>query len=193
MKIALVVCRVILNEHKEEFFGTPKELSTILQSRGFLPVNVGYESTTIQEIFEAVNPSVCLFTGGESLGENSARDKFELNLLSVIEKQQLPAIGICRGMQLMAHFMGVNTVIDKSHVSVRHEVIGNDRFEVNSYHENVLTETPKGFQSNYLSADGSIEAFSNPHKKWFGVMWHPEREIPDSPGYRHLQKLLESL
>jgi putative glutamine amidotransferase len=132
-------------------------------------------------------------TGGDSLGENPKRDDFEYRILSSASENQVPVIGICRGMQLMASSKGVSVTSTHSHAGTTHEVFGENNFMVNSYHNFCLRSSPEEFIIDYRAADGSVEAFSNQALNWYGVMWHPEREEIDTPGYNHLLDILEKL
>jgi gamma-glutamyl-gamma-aminobutyrate hydrolase PuuD len=193
VKLALVITRTLINPHKERYFGSPCSLSEILFAAGHTPIFIGYEKGSPLEIVSKIQPSVCILNGGESIGENLVRDNFELGLLRACEEQSIPVIGICRGMQLMSSFMGKQVVPIESHSGTEHEVNGELKFKVHSYHNNALFEAPENFRIDYLAKDGSIEAFSNRVLRWHGTMWHPEREEPDSPGYRYIMDLLEKI
>ncbi len=193
MKIALVVGRRIQNSFTEDYFAIPVKLSTLLAESGFFPIFIGFEDGNIKEIFSRVQPSICILTGGDSLGENVPRDQFEYELLNIASTLKTPVIGICRGMQMMATSRGAELVISDSHAGTHHSVSGKSKFIINSYHNYVLRTCPIGFTVDLSALDGTIEAFSNHSLKWFGVMWHPEREAIGSEGYLYMTELLESL
>ncbi len=117
-----------------------------------------------------------ILTGGEDLGVNLIRDETENALLSWAYKKELPAIGICRGMQIMGFRCGVGVKTVQGHLGERHNLNGEFTGEVNSYHGKNLDCCPEGFKVTASSSDGEIEAMRNSEIGWEGWMWHPERE-----------------
>ena len=117
------------------------------------------------------------------------RDKFELALIDKAVKRRLPLIGICRGMQILAHYFGTALVKLPGHAGTRHAVSFEKADncpwltglkEVNSYHNWGIRRLPSELQSCMMAADGSIECFRHRHLPVWGQMWHPEREAPFS-------------
>lgn len=117
-----------------------------------------------------------ILTGGENIGAEPLRDDTERSLLSWAEQRDYPALGICRGMQLMAICAGTKLKSVKQHVKQRHALHGDIVREVNSYHEFSLTNCPEGYTVTASAPDGEIEAIRHNRLKWEGWMWHPERE-----------------
>lgn len=193
MKIALIVGRGIENTFKEEYFAVPMELTRLLTKSGYTSIFLGYETDFLKEFMTQLSPSLCVLIGGDSLGENIARDVFEYELLDISELLKIPVIGICRGMQVIASKKGSELNATSSHVGNQHLVFGKSEFVVNSYHNFSLSSCPLGFQEEYKASDGSIEAFSNESLKWYGIMWHPEREEIGSDGYRYMIDVLKKL
>ena len=122
-----------------------------------------------------------------------ARDAGEVALLRAAVEADLPTLGICRGMQLMAACAGgtlVQHLESGGHSAgpgryVRHAVttvpgtrlagILGDTAEVPSYHHQgvagagALTVSAHAF-------DGTIEAVEDPSARFrLGVLWHPEQ------------------
>lgn len=68
----------------------------------------------------------------------------------------------------------------KNHVDVNHSIIS--AFSVkqirNSFHNYSLKNCPEGFKVLFYSEDGEIESIRHKTDEIFGIMWHPEREIP---------------
>ncbi|MGE4215411.1 MAG: gamma-glutamyl-gamma-aminobutyrate hydrolase family protein, partial [Anaerotignaceae bacterium] len=132
-----------------------------------------------------------------NIGEISTiRDTFEIALTRLALRQNMPILGICRGMQIMAAAADGKIVQDiKSSIchmqkSPRHvkthtvnikkdsrlfSICGTKKMAVNSFHHQSVLDCGKHFRPCALSADGIIEAMEN-KKKFFalGVQWHPE-------------------
>lgn len=117
-----------------------------------------------------------ILSGGNDIGAVPLRDVTELSLLNWAEQQKIPILGICRGMQLMAHRAGTGLVMVKGHLATRHIIRGLRDDFVNSFHNLGLIDCPKGYEVLALSEDGCIEAIRNSVLPWEGWMWHPERE-----------------
>lgn len=130
------------------------------------------------------------------------RDLFEFKILDYTEKNEIPVLGICRGMQVGNVFFG-GTLIpdiptwgkfdhgkmpDKS--DRYHEVIVNpsswlntivntNKGMVNSNHHQSTDKTGKDLVVSAISLDGITEAMERikPSEKSFllFVQWHPER------------------
>jgi len=130
------------------------------------------------------------------------RDEFEFEILNYTEKNEIPVLGICRGMQVGNVFFGGTLIpdiatwgkFDHSKMPDKsdryHEVIVNpsswlngivnvDKGLVNSNHHQSTDKTGKGLVVSAISPDGISEAIErlNPNGKSFllFVQWHPER------------------
>lgn len=138
-------------------------------------------SAIFTEWFEAVNAEGVVLSGGNDIGSCSERDIAEGMLLAYAQTANLPVLGICRGMQMMAHWSGVTLKNIDGHVRSRHQLKGEIAWEVNSYHNLTLSECPQGFSVTATSEDGEIEAIRHLKLPWEGWMWHPERESKFNP------------
>ena len=58
-------------------------------------------------------------------------------------------------------------------------VLETKKFEVNSYHHNIIKKNSlgKNLQPFAIADDGSIEGFFHTEFPLYGVMWHPERNF----------------
>lgn len=128
----------------------------------------------------AVNPKAFVLSGGNDIGQCRERDLTESWLLDHASQHQMPLLGICRGMQMMAHWAGTDLHPVKRHIKTRHRISGKMVSDVNSYHNFSLASCPDGFEILARSEDGEIEAIRHERLPWEGWMWHPERE-PDFP------------
>ncbi len=165
-----------------------------LVNAGFLPVvvpnnlsNTSHRSVqTLESWLQAIQPGALILSGGNDIGEYPARDATERYLLSWAEGKKVPVLGICRGLQMMAVWAGVNLVKKEGHVGSRHQLVFSAPqnewpTNVNSYHNWCLVSCPDGFEVAAQAEDGVIEAIKHIELPWEGWMWHPEREVPFSP------------
>ena len=156
---------------------------------GFLPVLVpntlsatGHPSgQALESWLQVIQPGALILSGGNDIGEYPARDDTERYLLSWAETKRVPVLGICRGLQMMAVWAGVDLVKKEGHVGTRHQLVVHARKDewpanVNSYHNWGLASCPAGFEVAAKAEDGSIEAITHSKLPWEGWMWHPERE-----------------
>ncbi len=124
----------------------------------------------------AISPEAILLSGGNNIGQYVSRDLTEYWLLDFAKARSLPVLGICRGMQMMAHFAGVSLHPVQGHVNVGHIVTGEITGPTNSYHDFSLATCPSDYELLAKSPDGEIEAIRHKSLPWEGWMWHPERE-----------------
>jgi len=150
------------------------------------------------------------------------RDEFEFKVLEYTEKNSIPVLGICRGIQVGNVFFGGTLIpdiatwgkFDHSKMPDKsdryHEVLVNpsswlstivntDRGLVNSNHHQSTDCIGKGLVVSAISADGVAEAIEriHPDEKAFllFVQWHPERlKDKQSPFSKNLhQSFIQSV
>ncbi len=164
-----------------------QRLITFLLLAGYVPVPIPNglqvalidsqcENKALDDWFAAVKPQGFVLSGGNDIGQRLDRDLTECRLLDYARLWKLPVLGICRGMQLMAHWAGTYLLPVQGHVRTRHHLSGNITGEANSYHGLSLATCPEGFEVLARSEDGEIEAIRHHSLPWEGWMWHPERE-----------------
>ena len=134
-------------------------------------------------------------------GINAERDEWELQLAREAYNRQMPILGICRGIQLLAAAFGgtvlqdLPTALPKAKLlkhsqeaerdvathwvtmekgSLMHTLFG-DKLQVNSFHHQAVGQPGEHFRVSARSADGVVEAIeSSEGKDIVGVQWHPE-------------------
>lgn len=146
-----------------------------------LIANHDEEWPELQSWLLAVKPDAVLLSGGNDIGEAPERDNTERYLLAYAKELALPALGICRGMQMMAVWAGGSLAPVSGHVRIRHRLqaaanSGEWPDEINSFHNFALADCPNGFMVTARAEDGAIEAMHHETLPWEGWMWHPERE-----------------
>lgn len=149
------------------------------------------------------------------------RDEFELKVIDYTQKNQLPLLGICRGLQITNVYFGGTLIpdiptngtpdhsklndTDRYHQintnagSQLFDIVGKEEGEVNSAHHQSADRIGTGLKVSATSSDGIIEALEReqPDGKSFLmlVQWHPERMIDQqSPFTKKIkQGFLESI
>lgn len=124
------------------------------------------------------------------------RDRTELALVREARRRDLPLLGVCRGMQVMAVEAGgslhqhVPDLVGHDEHSPRPGVFGlhpvrlvddsltgrllGPEVQVHSYHHQAVDAHP-GYVAVGRAPDGTLEAFEDPQRSFcLGVQWHPE-------------------
>ena len=179
MKLVAVSQRVdVLSELGEARDTLDQRLINWVTTCGYLPVPIPNDmGDLLRGWLTTLRPSALILSGGGDIGQHPERDETELALLSYAKEFTLPVLGICRGMQMMAHWAGASLHLVSGHVRTRHRLNGQISRDVNSYHRYSLTDCPFDFQVIARSGDCEIEAIRHLSLPWEGWMWHPEREI----------------
>lgn len=171
-----------------------------------------------------------LFPGGEDIdpgyyGENPHKnlgeirpevDKFLFHSLLYALEQRKPALGICKGMQMMVvatggslyqdiysqreeetflhcqsgrRTYGVHQVqIDKD--SRLFQILETEQLATNSMHHQSVRTLGKGLRLSAHTEDGIVEAVESLDGRLIGVQWHPEEMVPESDAMKRLFKNL---
>jgi putative glutamine amidotransferase len=149
---------------------------------------------------------------GASEDVDPEADAWELALVAEARSRQLPTLGICRGMQLLAiaHggalaqgvdpslHPGMGALPPEESLARRHPVdlergsaiagvFGTSRLSVNTLHHQAVSD-PGTLTVTARAPDGTIEAVEAGDWPALGVLWHPEKM--DDAEQRRLFELL---
>ena len=143
------------------------------------------------------------------------RDEFEWKVLEYTKRNDLPLLGICRGLQMANVFFGGTLIphipafgkfdhskrgtADRYHIahvdpnSALKTIVGVASGEINSAHHQSAERVGNGLVVNALSSDGIIEGMERQHAESGAylqlVQWHPERMTDlQSPFSRNIRK-----
>ena len=194
MKLVAVSQRIdSLTDREEVRDGLDQRLVAFLNTSGFFSVPVPniLNRVSLNAFLTRLSPDSIVLSGGNDIDEFSTRDFTEDVLLDYAELNQLPVLGICRGMQVMACRAGAKLHPVGGHVAIRHDVTGEIHRKVNSYHNFSVSNCPADFHVLARSMDKNIEAIRHNHRSWEGWMWHPEREVDFSEDIQRLRLLFE--
>lgn len=153
---------------------------------------------------------------GQAKSVNRSRDEFEFEAIKRALEDDLPIMGVCRGMQVMNVALGGTLHVDlqasgfNDHAGIgngdmRHGITiepnsllsglaGGLQQEVNSHHHQAVHRFGKGLMPVAQSPDGVIEAAEWSMKEGMPflllVQWHPERLTIDNTFSSNLAKIL---
>jgi putative glutamine amidotransferase len=183
MKLIAVSQRVdIFPERQERRDALDQRYAALLAACGCRCLPVPNLGAAVAGWLAALPVDGLLLSGGNDLaalgGDAPERDATEAAMLAHARRNNLPLVGICRGMQFLAHALGGTLERRANHAGTRHAVTGEIAATVNSFHTWCITSLPADFDLLARAADGSIEAMLHRTEPLLGLMWHPEREHP---------------
>ncbi len=203
----------LYDDEKDSYWMVPGYMQ-MLEELGCAPLMLPLtQDETLLEYFLGLCDGF-LFTGGHDVAPSvygqeaketcgiscGRRDGMEEYLLRACRERDIPALGICRGIQLMNAVFGGNLYQDlptEYDSTVEHhmappynrsahqvqvvegswleEVLGARQVGVNSYHHQAVKEAAPGFEVLAYSEDGLVEAIRLSDRRFMvGVQWHPE-------------------
>lgn len=134
---------------------------------------------SIEKIKE-MNPKGIIFSGGP----NSVYDEGSLKVDPAIFELGIPILGICYGMQLMAHDLGGkvekadHSEYGRADINVADATKLFDKLPAKQTvwmsHGDLVTIVPDGFETLASSPNCPISAMANVAKKFYGIQFHAE-------------------
>jgi len=201
-----------------------------IERAGGLPVLIpaSLSQETLRAIYERLD-AVLLPGGGDVnpaqyksepnaklVAVSDERDAMELSMASWALADDMPILGICRGIQLLNVAMGGSLVQDipsNIQTDLRHDIqnqeprntflhdvqlesdsrlaniLGDTKFRVNSLHHQALLNVAPGARVVAKAPDGIVEAIEVPDKEFvMAVQWHPEDLLDDDSRMENLFK-----
>jgi len=200
-----------IDEENNQYFIHEDNIIAIEQAGG-IPLLLTYQ-TEITKILSFIDG--LYLTGGYDIdptffGEephpelgtiNRIRDKFEIELIKMVFKEDKPILAVCRGSQivnialdgdmyqdiysqfdtpLLQHHQHAihhhaSHYVDVLKGSLLHQLVGKEKIKVNSRHHQANRKLGSTLVVSGTSSDGIIEAIeSNSASFLLGLQWHPE-------------------
>jgi gamma-glutamyl-gamma-aminobutyrate hydrolase PuuD len=164
-----------------------QEWTKFLAACGLLPVLLPNVTEAALALCEEAGIAGLVLTGGNDLavlgGDAPERDAVENALLDLAERRGLPVLGVCRGMQLIQQRFAIPLCRVEGHVAQRQVIrIDGQPKEVNSFHHFAAFDSQPPLDVWAVAADGVVKAVRHSARPITGIMWHPERSAPYSPG-----------
>lgn len=132
------------------------------------------------EDIRSFNPKGIILSGGPSSVNSPNAPRVDTEVL----KLGVPILGICYGMQLIAHLLGgkVETAPNREYGRARLEILEREGLfhglegvqTVWMSHGDRIERMPTGFEAIARSENSPIAAFRDKEKKIYGVQFHPE-------------------
>lgn len=178
---------------------------------GGLPVGLPYIAEGWDDYLDAVGgvivpggfyPFPEVYYGGEIVVAEAPhpRHAAEVPLVRAAIDRDVPLLGICAGLQVLAAVEGASLIRDlKSEIAgpidhlnekpaeepahavtvmpdtLLHRIVGRDEIMVNTAHNEAPRALPPTLIVNAVAPDGVIEGAERPDRKFcLGVQWHPE-------------------
>lgn len=206
MRYAVSTARQNVNEHQKNIFQFEEAYADFLVKFGFQLFVLPMLADIL--VLEHLRPELILLPGGgDSPAEyydskvgvfpQNHRDDMEIKLMDFAVNNNIPVLGICRGMHMINGFLGGRLTRGEGHpVAVGHAVYTQGHgniFGVNSFHRDVVRV--EGLSQDlraiaYHENGRHIEAFEGICHPILGLQWHPERMDGNFSGQNYSCRLI---
>ena len=163
---------VLINKKRNE---VSENLDTrwfdLLSTQSLQIITLSYKQKNPEKFFKSLNIKGFILTGGNdiSIGKKSItnfkkRDIFEKKIIKYCIKNNLPILGICRGMQLLNLFFGGEIERILGHSGTNHKVYFYKKtMLVNSYHKYGINKNNLGkdLKPIFLDKNNFVEFFEH--------------------------------
>ncbi len=127
-----------------------------------------------------LSPSAIIFSGGPS----NVYDKKAPFVDKEVFELEIPVLGICYGMQLMAHSLGGRVKKTKTReyghavltIDMKEGIFYGFKDNINVWmsHGDIVTRLPVGFEKIAHTSNSPVAAFANKKRRFYGIQFHPE-------------------
>lgn len=181
--IALTQKVTVIEEYGERTDTIDQKWYEFIHQCGYTPLLLPNNPVVAKQILDEFTFTGIVLSGGNNLldygGDAPERDDTEENCLQTAMRNDIPVIGVCRGMQMIQTYFGVKLVEVKGHVTSSMPIMAEGReLTVNSYHNLGAFDTVDCLDVTAKARDGVIKAVRHRSKFIVGIMWHPERFDP---------------
>jgi len=112
---------IINNERRDS---CSQEWNELAINCGFIPIFVPNNIKLVYSLLSFISPDGIILTGGNDLveynGNAPERDEVESLLIEYALINNLPLLGVCRGMQMILNYFNNKLVKVKNHVRTQH-------------------------------------------------------------------------
>lgn len=172
--------------------------TTLLEGMGFDPVPLPNRIDAVEGYLDRLSLDGVILTSGNDLTtvDNPSvpapeRDEFETEVLEYAIERTIPVLGVCRGLELLNEYFGGTLSPVEGHVATEHPLTFEDSdledihtidATVNSYHDYGITSPGLAdvLHSLAVAPDDTVEFARHDDYPLWGIMWHPERDLPRS-------------
>lgn len=200
MKFVLLTQREITDKYGEKTDVMESSYIRYFTELGYVPLAVSNFIKNTDIFFEKSDISAVVLTGGGSLPTKyydkdygydiqKNRDLKETELIKLCLKNNVPLLGICRGMQFINGYFGgkvlqLSGLKEERPTGKDHIVCFKEQtLIVNNYHNDGIYKhdlSPKLISVYEDTVNGTVESFISQKYRILGVQWHPERRFSDT-------------
>lgn len=214
---------------KRDYYAIRDSYFDAVKAAGGTPIGIPFQADLIDDYLDLID--AIIIPGGDFALDPawyvagdapqfppSKRLEFDVEIIKKALERDMPLLGICAGMQILAGMHGCKLTSDiqkysATQISHRgedphqyaHDVIVEDDgllelisqaqyMGVNSHHAEGVVEVSHPIKISGMAGDGVIEAIEVAGKKFaLGVQWHPEFFIEDeNPNFEIFKALVSS-
>ena len=180
MKIIFISQRSDLDSHTGEIRDAlDSNWHNFMKECGCVAIPVPNNVNVFRELILHIVPDGIILSGGNTPiaygGTSKERDAIDHLLIKYAIENNVPLIGVCRGMQSISLYFGGNLKKISGHVKTFHKINGFYDVVVNSFHTWAIDYPGDNLRVLSKSEDGCVEMIKHDSFEIYGIMWHPER------------------